>query len=158
MRSRRLVFRGGRRWLGGRLWVRRRRMLLRAVGDDQGEDACVCAVLATRFEEVWGDSGGSEDSLDKRWARSGSYGCWMLDARPLVLKDARTTTQQRLEKNSMPLETGPRTFCCAAFADTHLAKALSGDNPVRRRLSRHHEAFTHQDWHIECLPLYLPIF
>lgn len=45
MRSRRLVFRGGRRWLGGRLWGRRRRRLLREHEVDEDVDGCELSAM-----------------------------------------------------------------------------------------------------------------
>lgn len=59
----------------------------------------------------------------------------MLDARRLVPKGALTASQQRPVKDLMTWDIGLlRTFCCVVFTDMHVAKALSGDNPTRRRL------------------------
>ena len=51
----------------------------------------------------------------------------------------------------------PRMFRCVVFTETHLAKALSDDNPMRRRLPGHREAFSLHYWHIERRPLHLAI-
>ena len=94
LRSRRLVFRGGRRWLGGRLWARRRRRLLRAVGEDEDGCVCVCEVSAMRCEEDWGGFGGErerEGLMDHY--EQGLADIWMLDARWLALKGAQTAKQ-----------------------------------------------------------------
>ena len=149
MRSRRLVFRGGRRWLGGKLWARRRR-LLRAVDDVTEEDVCIREMSATRFEEDWGGFGErlAWTAKSKAWP----WWLWMLHARRLVPKDAqgaRTRTQQRLAERSISFdfECGPPATLSSR---TRLLRKLCLETPTRRRLHRHRETLSHQGWHIEC--------
>ena len=80
LRSRRLVFRGGRLWLGGRLWARRRR-LLRAVDEDE---VFACARRQRRDVKTTGVVlGESRESgfTGQRRARPGpgGHGVWVLD-------------------------------------------------------------------------------
>ena len=65
LRSRKLVFRGGRRWPGGRLWARRRGRLLRVVGHDEDVGCAKCQRCDSRRAGVvlW-ERGERMDLLD----------------------------------------------------------------------------------------------
>jgi hypothetical protein len=67
-------------------------------------------------------------------------GSWMLDARRLMLKDARTTSQQYPAEHSMPFDLWPMELLLYSgyrvFVVTQFAIVLSCDNAIRRTTRR----------------------